>query len=67
MYRDEQKNTKVHKIESHYGSFEKAIQIPENINEDGINASIKNGVLEVVIPKMEKEKKHVRQIEVSKK
>ena len=34
--------------------FEKIINISENIIDDKINASFKNGVLKVILPKQEK-------------
>jgi HSP20 family protein len=40
--------------ESKYGKFEKIISISENIIDDKINASFKNGVLKVILPKLEK-------------
>ena len=40
--------------ESKYGKFEKIINISENIIDDKINASFKNGVLKVILPKLEK-------------
>ncbi|MBT5783306.1 MAG: Hsp20/alpha crystallin family protein [Candidatus Marinimicrobia bacterium] len=39
---------------SKYGKFEKIINISENIIDDKINASFKNGVLKVILPKLEK-------------
>ena len=40
--------------QSTYGKFEKIINISENIIDDKINASFKNGVLKVILPKLEK-------------
>ena len=40
--------------ESKYGKFEKIINISESIIDDKINASFKNGVLKIVLPKLEK-------------
>lgn len=40
--------------ESKYGKFEKIINISENIIDDKINASFKNGVLKIILPKIEK-------------
>jgi HSP20 family protein len=36
-------------------SFERMFNIPENVNSDEISASYRDGILEVVIPKREKE------------
>lgn len=37
--------------ERSYGSFSRSIPIPEGVNEDQVNASFKDGVLEVTMPK----------------
>jgi len=48
-----------HRIERSRGSVSRAIRLPENIKEDQISATSENGVLKVIIPKLEmtKEKK----------
>jgi HSP20 family protein len=40
----------MYRIESSYGSFHRAIPIPEGVNPDQISATYENGILEVVIP-----------------
>ena len=37
--------------ERQFGRFERAFRLPENINEEGIEASFKNGVLSIFIAK----------------
>ena len=37
--------------ERSYGSFSRSIPLPEGVNEDQVNASFKDGVLEVTMPK----------------
>ena len=39
-----------------YSSFSRSFLLPENVNEDDINAAYKDGVLTVSIPKIEIEK-----------
>mgnify|MGYP000645590772 CR=1 FL=1 len=46
---------------SKYGKFEKIINISENIIDDKINASFKNGVLKVILPKQEKIQQYLEQ------
>jgi len=41
------------KREIFYGSFEKAIQLPDNIEQDKLETSFKDGILTVTIPKKE--------------
>lgn len=42
------------RMERSFGSFYRAVRLPESVNEDGIKASFKDGVLSVVLPKTEK-------------
>ena len=45
-----------HFIERSYGSFTRSIQLPKQVKHDKINASYKNGILKVVLPKSEEAK-----------
>lgn len=40
-----------HRIERSYGSFTRSFSFPQNADAEGIKASNKDGVLEIVIPK----------------
>ena len=40
-----------YRFESHYGSFQRAVPLPEGVKEEEIQASYQNGILEVVVPK----------------
>jgi HSP20 family protein len=40
-----------HRIERAFGSFSRSLPLPEGIDAEGIEASYKNGVLEVRVPK----------------
>lgn len=48
--------------ERYYGSFQRSISLPANINDDAINARFENGILHITIPKKEQGK--TRKIEV---
>ena len=51
---------KLHYRESYYGKFSRSIKLPENINENKVKASYKNGILEVSLKKEEvKDKRKV--------
>jgi HSP20 family protein len=53
----EEKNFRgFHYSERSYGSFTRAIQLPPGVDASKIDASFKNGVLEVKIPKSERAK-----------
>lgn len=41
-------------VESSFGSFTRSFQLPENIDQESVNASFENGVLRIVVPKDEK-------------
>lgn len=51
-----------HRVERGYGHFERAFALPESVNPEGVNATYKNGVLTIVLPKKELAKP--RQIKV---
>jgi len=42
----------VYRVESRYGAFSRSVALPEGVNVDDIRASHKNGILEVVVPKV---------------
>lgn len=65
--RETKKETKeedYYKIESSYGKFERTFTLPENVDVENIRASSEDGVLEVVIPKLQVEKNSVKKIEI---
>lgn len=45
-----------HRREMSYGRFQRTIELPSNVDADQVSASLKNGVLSVVLPKLEKQK-----------
>lgn len=50
-------------VERRYGSFSRSLRIPNGVDVDKIDASYKDGVLKVAIPKSEPEKS--RKIEIA--
>lgn len=40
-----------HLVERRYGSFQRAIRVPENVDEEAISARFDKGVLSVTLPK----------------
>ena len=63
---EEEKKENFYKMERFYGSFMRSIQLPCEIEEDKIEASYKDGVLKIVLPKKPEEKKKVIKINVGK-
>jgi len=60
----EEKEEDYHLIERSYGSFARSIQLPKGVQSDKIQATYKNGVLKVVLPKSEEAKKKEIKIKV---
>jgi HSP20 family protein len=54
-WEQEQKHKEFYRVESQYGAFRRAIELPEGLrtDPDAINASYAKGVLEIRIPKIE--------------
>lgn len=70
--RGEKKEEKVaddkgwYRMERQYGLFSRSIPLPPNVNVGGIEASMKNGVLTVNLPKKAEELKSSRSISIKK-
>ncbi|MBM4327310.1 MAG: Hsp20/alpha crystallin family protein [Deltaproteobacteria bacterium] len=60
----EQKSESVHRVERAYGSFTRSFTIPGDIQEDKAEASYKDGVLTLKLPKAESSKKKTIKIEL---
>lgn len=60
----EVKKKDYYKMESSYGKFQRSFTLPENTDIENIEANSQDGVLEVVIPKMEKSKKETKKIKI---
>jgi len=66
--RKQEKETKgknYHRVESSYGSFQRAISLPVPVQADKIKADYKRGVLEIILPKAEEAKTREIQIDVA--
>jgi HSP20 family protein len=51
--KEELKEDNYYKVESYYGSFKRSFALPEEADVENIHAESQDGVLEVVIPKLE--------------
>ena len=60
----ENKDESIIKREFHYNSLERSFQLPENVNAEKIKANYNDGILSIEIPKMEKEQKKKRLIDI---
>ncbi|MGC9964911.1 MAG: Hsp20/alpha crystallin family protein [Syntrophobacteraceae bacterium] len=50
---EEAQDVNYHRRERKWGSFRKALTLPEDVNADAILAECKNGVLKITLPKAE--------------
>ena len=60
----EKKDKKFHRIERFYGSFTRSFVLPENVDGSKIEASFKDGMLNLQIPKTEEIKQKAIEIKV---
>ena len=62
--KSEVKEKDYYKKECSYGKFHRSFTLPENTDIENIEANSEDGVLEIVIPKLKKEDKETKKIEV---
>ncbi|GBC99880.1 Spore protein SP21 [bacterium HR17] len=53
---DEQKGETYHLVERAYGEFVRSLELPGTVKEDAIEATYKDGILELRLPKSEESK-----------
>ncbi len=61
----EEKDVNVHRIERSFGVFERAFSLPLSVKSDKIDASFKDGVLSITLPKAEEAKPKEIEVKVS--
>jgi len=61
----EEKEKNYYRLERSYGSFQRVLSLPEDIDQDGVKASFKRGVLTVTMPRKALPKSDVRQITIN--
>ncbi len=54
-HKKEVKKDDYYKLESSYGKFNRSFTLPKSVDAENIQASCEDGVLEVVIPKLDKQ------------
>jgi HSP20 family protein len=60
----EEKEKNYYRMERSYGSFQRMLSLPEDADQDKVNATFKRGVLTVTMPRKALPKSDVKQIEV---
>ena len=61
----EEKGKRYHRVERSYGSFVRSFTLPESVDEAGVKAEYKEGVLHLHLPKSEKVKPKAIDVKVS--
>ncbi len=61
----EMKADRCHRAERPYGPFTRSFSLPLNVDQAGIKASQKNGVLEIVLPKKGESRTRAIRVEVT--
>lgn len=62
---EEVKEEDYYRCERTYGAFSRSIDLPVAVQMDKVNASFKDGVLEIQLPKSEQAKKNVVKVKVA--
>jgi HSP20 family protein len=62
--RKEVEDKKFNKKQTFYGKYEKSFTLPNSADKENIQASFEDGILKLTIPKLEKEEKITKQIEI---
>ena len=62
-FENEEKAKQFHSIETYYGKFARSFQMPKNVDQEKIQASYKDGILVVKLPKGEKSLEKVIKIQ----
>lgn len=61
----EEKTTKYHRVERSYGTFVRSFSLPDLVDETGVKAEFKDGMLNLHIPKSEKAKPRAIEVKVA--
>jgi HSP20 family protein len=62
--RSEEKGEKFHRVETSYGSFMRRFTLPDDVAEDKVDAQMKEGCLEVTVPKTEEKKPKSHSVQI---
>ena len=53
QFTSESSEQQFHRVERRYGAFRRSVTLPAHVMAEGIQASADNGVLQILVPKME--------------
>lgn len=60
-----EEGSKQHRVERFYGSFARSFTLPESVDEDGVEAEYKDGILNLKLRKSEKAKPRAIDVKVA--
>lgn len=63
--KEEKKDRNYHRIERSFGEFTRSLSLPKHVNASAINATFKNGLLEITLPKTIAEVPAAREIKLN--
>jgi len=55
-HENETKEAKIYRREVSYGAFSRSVRLPDNLNQDAVDAEFKNGLVTISIPRIPEEK-----------
>ncbi len=61
---EEKKDRYYHRVERRYGAFCRSVRLPAVVKDEKIDATFKNGILTIVLPKVKEEVKKITHIDV---
>jgi len=64
-FEKEVKEENYHRVERSYGSFQRAFTLPGTIHQEKVKAKFKDGILEIILPKVEEAKPKQVKVEIS--
>ena len=64
MTGDDDKQKSYHRVERHYGTFQRSFTMPASVDSNRIEAEFKDGVLTITLPKLEETKPKMIEVKV---
>lgn len=61
---DDDKRKNYHRIERHYGNFQRSFSLPSSVDANHIEAEFNNGILTIELPKLEEAKPRMIEVKV---
>jgi HSP20 family protein len=55
-FADDSSDQQFHRVERRYGAFRRSITLPTHVQADAVQATVEDGVLQIMVPKMEEAK-----------